>query len=151
MWRTGPAALVAALLLSACTANSGVETVKSTSAVVIPGHTQKPAKRVQHRQRRCQTRTTPTTVSTERRCGGTSSTHLLTSGPPASADEKQANSDELRRIIYFTQLDGGGMIVDDRKRGGPALNGDVCLGMSAGLLSLMSSFTPHGAIYPTRC
>jgi hypothetical protein len=70
---------------------------------------------------------------------------ILTSGP-ATASESQANAIKLRRIIYFLELNGGGMIVEDRKRGGPVLSGDECLSGAAGSLSLMSSFVPHGPL-----
>ena len=60
--------------------------------------------------------------------------------------ESQDNAEELRRIIYFLQLNGGGMMVEDRERGGPVLFGDDCLAGAAGSLSLMSSVLPHGPL-----
>lgn len=67
---------------------------------------------------------------------------LLTS-VPASDSEAQDDSNEFRKIIYFTQLDGGGMLVEDEKHG-PVVNGDACLAGAAGLLSLMTCCVPHG-------
>jgi hypothetical protein len=70
---------------------------------------------------------------------------LLTSGSATTAAEKEANSEELRKIIYFTQLGGGAMLIEDDERG-PVRNGDACLASSAALLSLISSVLPHGPL-----